>query len=97
MYRAGEFPVLTSLVLDHNQITSHVKIPDLPHLETLWVNHNQIKNLGMFVSTLAAHCPNLRYLSMMNNEAAPSFFNGGTYPQYVDFSHDAHGEKDVNY
>ena len=25
----------------------------------------------MFVSTIAAHCPNLHYLSMINNEAAP--------------------------
>ncbi|XP_025080869.1 leucine-rich melanocyte differentiation-associated protein-like isoform X1 [Pomacea canaliculata] len=81
----SEFPALTTLVLDHNRISSHVKIPRMPHLHTLWVNHNRIKNLGIFVSMLAYSCPNLQYLSMMNNEAAPSFFNGGTFSQYQDF------------
>ncbi|KAK7101350.1 leucine-rich melanocyte differentiation-associated protein-like [Littorina saxatilis] len=80
-----EFPQLTTLVVDDNQITSQVKVPFLPKLHTLWLNHNRIKNLGMFVSTLASNCPNLRILSMMNNEAAPSFFNGGSYQQYIDF------------
>ncbi|XP_025080870.1 leucine-rich melanocyte differentiation-associated protein-like isoform X2 [Pomacea canaliculata] len=83
----SEFPALTTLVLDHNRISSHVKIPRMPHLHTLWVNHNRIKNLGIFVSMLAYSCPNLQYLSMMNNEAAPSFFNGGTFSQYQDFRH----------
>ncbi|XP_076438972.1 leucine-rich melanocyte differentiation-associated protein-like [Babylonia areolata] len=81
----AEFPALETVVLDHNLLTSHVKLPPLPHLHTLWLNHNRITNLGMFVSTVALHCPNLRILSMMNNEAAPSFFNGGSYQQYMDF------------
>ena len=38
-----------------------------------------------FVSTLCKSCTNLRYLSMMNNEAAPSYFNGGSYQQYTDY------------
>ncbi|KAL8571657.1 hypothetical protein ACOMHN_046341 [Nucella lapillus] len=81
----AEFPLLETLVLDHNLLTSHAKLPPLTHLHTLWINHNDIKNLGMFVSTVATHCHSLRILSMMNNEAAPSFFNGGSYQQYVDF------------
>lgn len=82
-----DFPQLTCLVLDHNSIESHVKIAAAPNLQTLWVNHNKIKNLGLFISTLCKSCPNLKYLSMMNNEAAPSYFNGGTYQQYADYRH----------
>ncbi|XP_059178667.1 leucine-rich melanocyte differentiation-associated protein-like [Physella acuta] len=78
-------PRLQSLVVDHNHISSHVKIPLCPYLDTLWVNHNDIQNLGLFITTVAKSCPNLRILSMMNNQAAPSFFNGGTYQQYLDY------------
>lgn len=80
-----EYHSLKSLVLDHNLVTSHVKLPDLPCLHTLWVNHNRIGNLSVFITTLAKRCPNLRYLSMMNNTAAPSYFNNGTFQQYIDY------------
>ncbi|XP_064596496.1 leucine-rich melanocyte differentiation-associated protein-like [Liolophura sinensis] len=80
------FDRLNTLILDHNIIDSHVKMPlSLPSLHTLWVNHNNIKNLAVFISTLTNSCPNLRMLSMMNNEAAPSYFNGGTLQQYIDY------------
>ncbi|XP_048739501.1 probable U2 small nuclear ribonucleoprotein A' [Ostrea edulis] len=82
-----DFPRLRCLVLDHNCIESHVKITVAPNLQTLWVNHNKIRNLGLFISTLCKSCPNLKFLSMMNNEAAPSYFNGGTYHQYADYRH----------
>ncbi|XP_078341603.1 leucine-rich melanocyte differentiation-associated protein-like [Crassostrea virginica] len=82
-----DFPKLTCLVLDHNNIESHVKIASAPRLQTLWVNHNKITNLGLFISTLCKSCPNIKFLSMMNNEAAPSYFNGGTYQQYADYRH----------
>ncbi|KAH9512777.1 hypothetical protein Btru_038172 [Bulinus truncatus] len=81
----SELPRLQSLVSDHNQLTSHVKIPACPSLETLWVNHNKIHNLGLFITTIAKSCPNIKILSMMNNDAAPSFFNKGTYQQYMDY------------
>ncbi|XP_045184903.2 leucine-rich melanocyte differentiation-associated protein-like [Mercenaria mercenaria] len=80
-----EYQSLKSLVLDHNFVTSHVKIADMPSLHTLWVNHNRIDNLSVFISTLAKKCPNLKYLSMMNNKAAPSYFNNGTFQQYIDY------------
>lgn len=80
-----DYPHLGTLVLDHNNISSHVKMPDLPQLHTLWLNQNKINNLTVFMATLAKNCPNLRILSMMNNEAAPSYFNNGSYPQYVDY------------
>ncbi|CAL1546613.1 unnamed protein product [Lymnaea stagnalis] len=78
-------PRLQSLVVDHNKISSHVKMPLCRQLQTLWVNHNNIQNLGLFITSLAKNCPNIRILSMMNNEAAPSFFNGGNYQQYLDY------------
>ncbi|GFS17733.1 leucine-rich repeat-containing protein C10orf11 homolog [Elysia marginata] len=80
-----ELPNIRSLVLDHNSVTSQVKMPLCRDLHTLWVNHNRIQNLGFFLQTIAKNCPSLRILSMMNNEAAPSYFNGGTYQQYVDY------------
>ncbi len=82
-----DFSNLQTLILDKNRINSNVKIPHLDMLHTLWINHNQITNLSVFVQTLATHCPHLKYLSMMNNPAAPSFFNGGSYKQYVDYRH----------
>ncbi|KAK3799630.1 hypothetical protein RRG08_059676 [Elysia crispata] len=80
-----ELPHIQSLVLDHNHVTSQVKMPLCRELHTLWVNHNRIQNLGFFLQTVAKNCPSLRILSMMNNEAAPSYFNGGTYQQYLDY------------
>ncbi|CAG5129484.1 unnamed protein product [Candidula unifasciata] len=70
----ADLPRIQSLVLDSNQITSHVKIPLCRNLQTC-----------LFINTLAKSCPSLRILSMMNNEAAPSFFNGGTFSQYMDY------------
>ncbi|XP_019622647.1 PREDICTED: leucine-rich repeat-containing protein C10orf11 homolog [Branchiostoma belcheri] len=80
-----DFRRLNTLILDSNGLTSHVKFPPLPSLHTLWVNHNNITNLSVFIETVAKCFPNLRFLSMMNNEAAPSYFNGGTVPQYLDY------------
>ena len=80
-----DFPNLQTLIVDKNRINSNVKIPYLDKLHTLWINHNQVTNLSVFIQTLAIHCPHLKYLSMMNNPAAPSYFNGGSYKQYVDY------------
>ena len=80
-----DFPQLQTLIVDKNRLTSNVKIPPLNRLHTLWINENQISNLSYFLQTLIKNCPQLRYLSMMKNPAAPSFFNGGSYKQYVDY------------
>lgn len=82
-----DFPNLRTLIVDKNRLNSNVKIPRLDTLHTLWINHNQITNLSVFIQTLVIHCPQLKYLSMMNNPAAPSFFNGGSYQEYVDYRH----------
>lgn len=77
---------LNTLILDNNKLTNHVNFPIIMEsLHTLWVNHNKITNLSTFVETIAKCFPHLRYFSMMNNEAAPSYFNGGTYHQYKDY------------
>ena len=80
-----DFKKLNTLILDNNKLTSHVNFPIIESLHTLWVNHNKITNLSSFVETIAKCFPHLRYFSMMNNEAAPSYFNGGTYYQYKDY------------
>ncbi|XP_022084922.1 leucine-rich melanocyte differentiation-associated protein-like [Acanthaster planci] len=81
------FSKVHTLILDNNNIKSHVKFPSLPSVTTLWVNRNRISNLTVFVETVSRAFPDLRYLSMMNNPAAPSFFNGGSYEQYLDYRH----------
>ncbi len=40
---------------------------------------------AIFISMLTKNCPDLNYMSMMNNAAAPSYFNGGTFSQYKDY------------
>ena len=82
-----DFDRLHTLILDNNRLTSHVKFPKLPQLRTLWVNKNNISNLSIFVDHLVAATPNLRYLSMLGNDACPNYFNGGTLKQYQDYRH----------
>ena len=79
------FTYLHTLFLDCNQLTSHLAFPCLPNLETLWVNENKISNLSLFVETLSSMFSNLRFLSMMKNEAAPSYFNGGSLQDYHEY------------
>lgn len=79
------FSGLEALVLDNNRMRSHSKFPLLPHLSLLWVNSNQISNLSVFIAHLAENAPNLKIFSMLNNEACPNFFNGGTPEEYNDY------------
>lgn len=80
-----EFSNLKTLILDKNQIQSNIKLPVMKNLTTMWLNHNKIENLSIFIENLALSCPNLVYLSMMNNKAAPSYFNGGSLIEYNDY------------
>nr|XP_014353772.1 PREDICTED: uncharacterized protein LOC102347411 isoform X2 [Latimeria chalumnae] len=83
----GELKKLTTLILDCNGFSSHTKFPYMPSLTTLWINKNLVTNLTIFIEEVAKKFPNLRILSMMDNEAAPSYFNGGSYKQYLDYRH----------
>lgn len=76
---------LTSLVLDSNEVTSHSVFPSIPNLQILWLNKNNISNLSMFMENVGVLFPRLRQLSMMNNPAAPSYFNGGSKQDYLDY------------
>lgn len=80
-----EFPNLKTLILDKNQIQSNLRMPLMSNLTTLWLNHNKIENLSIIIQNISEMCPNLKYLSMMNNKAAPSFFNGGSLTEHNDY------------
>ncbi|KAG1928043.1 leucine-rich melanocyte differentiation-associated protein [Pimephales promelas] len=76
---------LSTLILDCNNYSAHVKFPYMPSLTTLWINKNKISNLPIVVEEISCKFPNIKILSMMNNEAAPSYFNGGSRTQYIDY------------
>lgn len=79
------FKKLTSLIADHNPITESCLLPPLPKLQLLWLNHCQISSLYPWVGKLKESCPNLQYLCLMGNPAAPSYFNGGTFYEYLQY------------
>ncbi|XP_033839405.1 leucine-rich repeat-containing protein 72 [Periophthalmus magnuspinnatus] len=81
----GHLEKLSTLILDCNNYTSHVKFPYMDTLTTLCINKNKINNLPVFVEEVRKKFPNIKILSMMNNEAAPSYFNGGSLTQYKDY------------
>ncbi|XP_033333211.2 leucine-rich melanocyte differentiation-associated protein isoform X1 [Megalopta genalis] len=81
----GEFENLTSLNLDHNSIDDYTVFPYMPKLQLLWLNHNNIEELYPFVKNLYESVPNLRYLSLMGNKAAPSYLNGGSFYDYLQY------------
>uniref|UniRef100_A0A3B3Y7G9 U2A'/phosphoprotein 32 family A C-terminal domain-containing protein n=1 Tax=Poecilia mexicana TaxID=48701 RepID=A0A3B3Y7G9_9TELE len=76
---------LNTLILDSNNYTSHVKFPYMPSITAMCINKNKINNLPVFVEEIRRKFPNIKILSMMNNEAAPSYFNGGSLTQYIDY------------
>ncbi|XP_070711122.1 leucine-rich melanocyte differentiation-associated protein [Pempheris klunzingeri] len=81
----GQLEKLSTLILDCNNYTSHIKFPYMPSITTLCINKNKINNLPVFVEEIRRKFPNIKILSMMNNEAAPSYFNGGSLTQYKDY------------
>ncbi|XP_060802011.1 leucine-rich melanocyte differentiation-associated protein-like isoform X2 [Amyelois transitella] len=79
------FKHLTSLIADDNPITEHCLLPPLPKLQLLWLNHCKIASLFPWVGKLKESCPNLNYLCLMGNPAAPSYLNGGTYYESLQY------------
>lgn len=68
------FKDLKSLVLDNNEIKSLKDFPDLPELETLWLNNNQLEDLSEVIE-VAAKLPKLTYLSILKNPCVPNMFS----------------------
>ncbi|XP_047425070.1 leucine-rich repeat-containing protein 72 [Mugil cephalus] len=81
----GRLEKLSTLILDCNNYTSHVKFPYMPSVTALCINKNKVYNLPVFVEEVRRKFPSIKILSMMNNEAAPSYFNGGSLTQYIDY------------
>ncbi|XP_072386347.1 leucine-rich melanocyte differentiation-associated protein-like isoform X2 [Diabrotica undecimpunctata] len=73
-----KFHELTTLICDHNDITSNQNLPFLPKLELLWMNNCKILDLYRWVYRLSSSCPNLKYLSLMGNPGIPFYTNGGS-------------------
>lgn len=80
-----EFSSLKTLILDENLLGSVFKCSQVDSLENLSVNNNDISSLPVFLNNLLCFFPNLVWLSMMKNAAAPSFFNGGSKFEHSDY------------
>eukprot|EP00770_Monocercomonoides_exilis_P000698 MONOS_689.1-p1 / transcript=MONOS_689.1 / gene=MONOS_689 / organism=Monocercomonoides_exilis_PA203 / gene_product=leucine-rich repeat-containing protein C10orf11 / transcript_product=leucine-rich repeat-containing protein C10orf11 / location=Mono_scaffold00011:192540-193487(+) / protein_length=241 / sequence_SO=supercontig / SO=protein_coding / is_pseudo=false len=70
------FVGLKSLILDNNELTDESEFPDLPKLETLWMNNNKIANIKLLLDRLRHCTPNLKYLSLLKNPACPNRLMG---------------------
>mmetsp|Transcript_21160 Transcript_21160/g.59558 ORF Transcript_21160/g.59558 Transcript_21160/m.59558 type:complete len:235 (+) Transcript_21160:88-792(+) len=68
------FPNLEVLILDNNEITSEQSLPKLKKLHTLWMNKNDIDDVGLLFpkKTTTKLLPSLTYLSMLNNPGCPN-------------------------
>lgn len=54
-------------------------------LTTLWLNHNNMDKLHPLMESIRKAFPNLKFLSLMGNAGAPSYLNGGTYYEYIQY------------
>lgn len=81
----SHFEVLDTVILDHNQLDCLTAFPMLPSLRCLWLNFNRVLSPTPFVRSLSRSCPNLRHLSLMGNEVAPSYLNGGTPQDNINY------------
>ncbi|GAB1598896.1 leucine-rich melanocyte differentiation-associated protein-like [Argonauta hians] len=66
------FTDLEELVLDNNWIDDDTEFPALNSLHTLTLNKNNISDLEGFISKLKASYVNLKYLSLLGNNACPN-------------------------
>ncbi|KAL3277300.1 hypothetical protein HHI36_012650 [Cryptolaemus montrouzieri] len=80
-----EMKNLSSLICDHNEISSRTEIPYSPNLELLWLNHCKITELYPWCRKLRISCPNLRFLSLMGNPAIPSYIRGTEFDDYMQY------------
>ena len=61
----GSMPLLGELIADHNNLVSDQPTGQssdcCTKLRTLWVNHNDIKNLKQWLAWLVSIAPNIRW------------------------------------
>ncbi|XP_065651674.1 leucine-rich melanocyte differentiation-associated protein isoform X8 [Hydra vulgaris] len=69
------FTELKELILDNNELTDDLELPQLEQLETFTVNKNKIKNLKGILMKISTSFPKISYLSLLGNEACPTQLN----------------------
>ncbi|XP_063547994.1 leucine-rich melanocyte differentiation-associated protein-like isoform X2 [Cydia strobilella] len=66
------------------RFADHVWHLDISH-NKITVNYCKIGSLYPWVAKLKESCPNLQYLCLMGNPAAPSYLNGGNFYDYLQY------------
>lgn len=78
----GKFEKLEELNLDNNDVDDETRIPTMPSLTTLSLNKNNLVDCEKLVRQLRENCPNLKYLSLLGNEACPHPLLGYSEEEY---------------
>ena len=76
------FSNLKSLVLDNNELSDTLVLPQLPQLRTLSINNNKIEDLDRFIEQVKRATPELHHLSLLKNPACPNDLLGGDDEDY---------------
>ena len=74
-----------TLILDSNNFNSHSILPKMLSITYISLVDNEIANLSIFIDKLAVKFPNLKYLNLLKNPAAPNYFNNGSVDEYEDY------------
>ena len=74
-----------TLILDSNNFNSHSILPKMLSITYLSLVDNKIANLSIFIDKLPVKFPNLKYLNLLKNPAAPNYFNEGSVDEYKDY------------
>lgn len=82
MATLDQFPKLTSLVADNNELDDGFALPQLPQLRTLSLNNNKLADLEKLIDNLKQAAPQLQYLSLLKNPACPNDLLGGDDEDY---------------
>lgn len=57
----GQLEKLSTLILDNNNYTSHIKFPYMPSVTTVCINKNKLNNLPVFVDEIRRKFPNIKW------------------------------------
>lgn len=78
----GKFTMLEELNLDNNDVNDDTEFPTMPRLTTLSLNKNKLVDCDNLVTKLRRNCPNLRYISLLGNDACPHPLLGYSEKEY---------------